>query len=115
MAIDTRLFDRNEIFGITRYSHYDSDNDTFTIETIQDMNAILEDNFRQRNETDKHTRWNDGIHKVATIPLAKLEELQQKHIFVPGKTNIYNDSGKAFRRFLNDSENAPLRTRVGRI
>lgn len=115
MTIDTRLFDRNELFGITRISHYDSDNDTFTIETFQDCDVIVEANRREFNATDERARYNDGIHKVATLPLAVLEDLQQKGIFSPGKTNIYHDGGKRFRKWLNDSDNRAFRTRPGKV
>lgn len=115
MAIDKRLFDRNEVFGITRHSYYDSDNDTFTIETVQDVEAVLEDNKRRYNSVDERARWNDGLHKVATIPLAVLEGLIQKGVYAPGKTNVYKDNGVRFRRFLNDRDNRFFRTRPGRI
>lgn len=115
MAIDTRLFDRNELFGITRVSHYDEDNDTFTIETFQDCDVVIEANKRQYNATDERAKHGDGLAHYATIPLAVLEDLQQKGIYAPGKTNIYHDGGKRFRKWLNDSDNRFFRTRPGRV
>jgi hypothetical protein len=109
-----RLFDYNPVFGITRYSYYDPDKDELHIETVQDVEPLLELNKAQFNSTDEHARYADGMNKVATIPLHILEDLIQKGILVPGKHGDGNGN-KRFKAWLNDRDNRLFRTRPGRL
>lgn len=110
--MDRRLFDRNDAFGITRYSHYDEDRDLLIVETWQDAQAIIDQNAAQRLGTDKHTRYGDGMQKVATIPLNILEDLMQKKVLVPGGDG---EGNKRLRAWLNDADNRAFRTREGQV
>ena|ERR1700749_2091086 len=113
--MDKRLFDSNPLFGITRYSYYDEDKDLFHIETVQDIEPIVEHNRAQRVETDKHTPWgNDGATKVATIPLNILEKLMADGILVVGK-NGDGEGNRRLKAWLNDRDNEVFRTREGRV
>lgn len=112
--MERRLFDYNPTFGITRYFLYDEERDLAHIETVQDVEGIIESNLRQRNETDKHTRYGDGMHKVATVPMNILEKLMMDGIVVPGKHGD-GDNNKRLAAWLNDSDNRVFRTRNGRV
>ncbi|BDC37915.1 hypothetical protein [Paraburkholderia terrae] len=93
-------------FGIERWWHYDESSDTAVIETVQDHTAIVEANKASFNSVDERSRYNDGMHKVATIPLVILQDLKQK--------GILNDPA-ALKRWLNDPENRYFRTRPGQV
>lgn len=112
--MDKRLFSRNDVFGITRYSYYDADRDELHIETVQDVEPILEANKAQFNGTDERAPWADGMQKVATVPLNVLEDLMQRGILVPGR-NGDGEGNKRLKAWLNDPENRFFRTRPGRV
>jgi hypothetical protein len=99
-----RLFDTNQESGITRFFHWDDDKDDFLIETVQDCEPITEAAKAQFNEVTPTTRWGDGLHKVATIPLSIYMDLVKKGI-------AYDDA--AMKKWLNDPDNRAFRTRPG--
>lgn len=106
MTMIKKLFDVSPEIGITRIWHYDEQNDTATIESVQDHGLIVESNKDNFNAVDERTKWGDGMVKVASIPLVILEDLQRKGIT---KNPI------AFRKWLNDPENRFFRTRPGKV
>ena len=74
--METRIFDRNDVTGITRLWHYDPETDEATIETQQDVSNVVEENKDQFNATDNKANWTGEWHKVASIPLNIYYELQ---------------------------------------
>lgn len=93
-----RLLDRNPVLGITRYFHWQGDG-TFTIETVQDVGAIVEANTRQFNAADKRFGNKREFHHVGRIPLGLYYRYIQNH----DETEI--------KTFLNLSENKPWLTK----
>lgn len=98
-----RLFGHDPATGVTEYFHYDETNDTFLIETVQDIEAIAEANKASFNAYSGHEKWGDG-DKVAHIPNVVLQDLMR--------------SGKLWdqafmKRWLNDPDNQVFRTRPG--
>lgn len=106
MAIETRLFNVMPEFGIVEKWHYDDENDTATIETVQDAEGIIEANKAVYATVDERARYGDGVHHVARIPLAVLADLKKKGIA---------DDPAAMKRWLNDPENKFFRVRPGRV
>jgi hypothetical protein len=103
--IETRFFDRDPLTGTTTLYHYDHADDTFHFEDIRDDQALIDANRRQHNDkTDAN--WKGDMHKVASLPLAVWFKLK--------KEGIIGDK-IAFRRWLNDPDNAAYRTRPGRV
>lgn len=101
-----RPIDRDTVSGIATYFHYDEANDSFHIESVQDIEPILEANRREFNEyTSGRDKWGDH-QKIAHIPNVVLSELMAS-----GKLwdKVY------MRKWLNDPANSPYRTRPGRI
>lgn len=109
-----RLFSHDPTFGITRYAYLDDEHDKLHIETVQDVETIIAINKAEYNETERSTRYADGLHRVANIPLNVLEMLMQKGILVPGKQGD-GDGNKRFKAWLNDPDNRFFRTRNGRV
>lgn len=101
-----RLFDHDPEAGITQWFHYDDSNDTFFIETVQDVEAHVEANKREFNQyTSGRDRWGD-YQKVAHIPNVVLADLMA--------TGALWDQAY-MRKWLNSPENAVFRTRPGRV
>lgn len=99
-----RILSHDPETGITKY-WMDNGDGTYTVETDQDMTAIIESNKKQHNATDKHTKHGEWS-KVASIPMTVYYDLKQKGIL---------DDQKAFQRWLNDPDNKYFRTRVGKV
>lgn len=102
--METRLFNTIPEFGIVEKWHYDEATDTAHIESVQDVESVLELNRSEFNATDERARYRDGAHPVARIPLVVLQELR--------KQGIADDPAR-MRKWLNDPENRYFRTRPG--
>lgn len=92
--------------GTKEVFRYDPTDDSFTIETLQDVTDVVEFNKAMANQVDERANWKGDWHKVASIPMSVYMDLQKK--------GIANDD-KAFHRWLNDSDNKVFRTRPGRL
>lgn len=105
-----RLFDFDPVTGTTQWFHYDESEDSFTIETQQNIDALIEQNKDQFNSfSSGKDRWGDAIGQsthVARIDLNTYMDLQRK--------GILRDP-VAMKRWLNDPDNAVFRTRPGRV
>jgi hypothetical protein len=100
-----RLFSHDPEAGITKWWHWDEMSDTVMIETVQDVQAIIDQNVANQNETTSLDRWGDG-KIVASIPMTEYAKL-----LVGGK--IHDQA--YMRRWLNDPDNRKFRTRLGRV
>lgn len=91
--------------------HYDEMADRLTIQTVQDVQPILEANKRQY-DVDNKRHASETMNQVARIPLVAIEKYcNDKGI----KYDEFMSSQKLFRAFLNDPENRLFRTKPGRI
>lgn len=104
--MEKRLFDVIPEHGITQYWHYDDQSDKATIESVQSHTHITEANKSVFNETSAHARYQDGMQKVARIPLVILQGLMQRGIL---------QDKKRFKEWLNDPQNRHFRTRPGKV
>jgi len=100
-----RLFSHDPTFGVTKYWHWDEMTDEVGIETVQDVEPLLERNKRLQNEQTSLDRWGDG-KVVASIPMVEYAKLLAE--------NRIRDQAY-LRRWLNSSENRRYRTRLGRV
>lgn len=99
-----RVFDRDEQSGTTEYFYYDDRADTFTIETEQVVEDLVESNKRSFNDSSQ--TWQGDMHRVASIPMNLYWDLKQRGIL---------DDQEKFRKWLNSPENRYFRTRPGRV
>jgi hypothetical protein len=103
-----RFFDHDPLTGITEYFEYDESDDSFTIQTQQDVSGIIALNQAHMREfSSGKDRWGDGFDhrtKVASIPLNIYMDLK--------KRGVLRDPA-ALKRWLNDPDNAAFRTRPG--
>lgn len=101
----SRLFDHTPETGTTRLFHYDNETDRFGIETIQDVEGIVEENKADLNDCTSLDRFGE-MRRVASIPLTVYMDLQARGII---------DDQAAMKRWLNDPDNRFFRTFRGKI
>ncbi len=77
-----------------------------TIQTEQDVTAVIEANKAIYNAVDEKANWNGEWHLVASIPMALFYDLKAKGII---------DDQARLKAWLNDPENRFFRTRPGRV
>lgn len=99
-----KLIHQNSDAGISQYFHSD-DEGNISLETVQDVSPIIENNRAQFNAVDERAKWGEG-QKVASIPMSLFHKLKREGIL---------DDQAAFRRWLNDPENRFFRTRPGTV
>lgn len=101
-----KTFDVDPLARIHRGLQYDEADDSIIIETKQDTTPVVEAAKASFNQFDERTPWKGDMHRVASIPMTVYMDLV--------KRGIANDE-KAFRRWLDDSDNAVFRTRPGKL
>lgn len=99
-----------EVENNTVKSYYADGEGGLVIKSETDVSAIIESNKAQYNSTDENARWGDWT-KVASIPLAVFQELNEKGI-CRGFAVV---DQKAMKAWLNDPSNKYFRTRPGRV
>lgn len=102
-----RLLDYDPVTKTTQWFHYDDATGAMSLETEQDVSAIIEANKAHFNQTDERTAWKGDVHRVAQIPMSLYHELAKV-------SNNFKDQ-RVVRKFLNDSDNRVFRTRPGRV
>lgn len=86
--------------------HGNDHDDTYTVETRQDVTETLKQTAELRNQTTKHTRYNDGQTRVAHVPAIIIQDLMRK--------GIWGDP-KKMKLILNSPDYKFLRTREGTV
>jgi hypothetical protein len=98
----------NPVLGTETF--FDMDEDEIILNTVQDVEPIIEANKAALNNVD-NPRFGDG-KRIASIPAVELLKLIQRGILDAG-LNTIND--KAFADWLNDNDNLYVRTWPGRV
>jgi hypothetical protein len=101
-----RILSTNTPASIRRYWHEDRATGDVTIASAQDVEQIVEDTKGVHRQFDERSNWKGDMHRVATIPLTIYFDLYRK--------GIVQDQ-VAFKRWMNDPDNAVFRTRPGRV
>jgi hypothetical protein len=107
-----RLLDYDPFTGVTQYFHYDDMSGDWGIESVQDVEPIIDTNKAMQND-DNYSR--DGIKNefwhVARIPVT----IQEKWLREDG-IDIYNkDHWPKVKRKLNDPDYRYLKTTTGTV
>jgi len=102
-----RILDYDPVTKVTQWYHYDEITGKISLETNQDVTAIVEQNKNIFNQVDERKSWKGDIHKVASIPMSIYHELAKI-------SNNFKDQA-AIKRWLNDPDNKVFRTRPGRV
>lgn len=104
---DNNIISSDPTTKIQTIFHPSDDGNKFVLEEQQDAEEIVEVNRYQYNLYDQRAPFpGDGFHKVASIPLVVLMDLEAKGI---------TRDPKEFAKWLNDPDNRYFRTRPGRI
>ena len=94
----------------TRY-HYDDSEDKLIIETLQDVEPILNANKRQYDVDNRRFK-SETLNHVARIPLVVIEKwCREKGM----SYETFMADTEMLKRFLNDPDNKFLRTKPGKI
>ena len=101
-----KILDHDPETKTTQIFHANEHDQTYAVETRQDVGEILKNNQAQLNETDRHTRYGDGMTKVASIPMSVYAEWLAKG---------YTRDQKKMKELLNSPDFQKFRTRQGRI
>lgn len=104
----TRLFDADPITGTTQFFHATDDGEGFTIETVQDVTDLVEENKTNRNAAE--SGWKGDMHRIASIPLSIYNDLLQKGIIDHG-----DPKQTKFLKWLSDRDNQVFRVKDGRL
>lgn len=114
--IHTRIFTPKDEAGITTFWHFDDATDIATIQSVQDVDDIIEDNKAAYNSVDERSNWKGDLHLVGRIPMLMLNEMQQQGL-VDREFNVidHEEVNKRVAKFLNDRDNLAWRVRPGRI
>lgn len=104
-----RLLDHDPLAGITEYYHFDPADNSWGIETVQDVTAIVEANkARQNADTGA---WGE-LTMFASTPMTVTMDLINKGILDAGFRVI---DRRRYAQWMNDPENRHFRTKMGRI
>lgn len=101
---DPRLLAHKPGSGVTTWFHYDDADQKFTLETVQDIKPILEDN--QYENLNVTRGWKGEFHHVARVPNVVIEQLR--------KDGILQDRDR-LKAWLNDPDNKCFRTKPGHL
>lgn len=109
-----RLLEHDPLTGTSTYHWYDDLTDTTTIETVEDVTPIIEQNKRVQNEFDaKATGLKANWWKIASIPNYLINKWM-----VEEKLDVFSQDPterKRLMRKLRDPEFKFLRTGGGKI
>jgi len=86
--------------------HGNDHDDTYTVETRQDVTEILKQTAELRNQTTKHTPYNNGQTRIAHVPGIVIQDLMRK--------GIWGDQ-KKMKQILNSPDYKFLKTREGTV
>jgi hypothetical protein len=104
-----RLFDRDELQGITEIFHFDELTKTSSIETLQDVQPILDQNKSLQNDDDFTKRGiKNEFWKYANIPVVVQLKWLQK--YGPVNDPMKKGNEKLLFSLLNDPEWRYLKT-----
>jgi|TARA_R110000822_G_scaffold293891_1_gene415924 GTP-sensing pleiotropic transcriptional regulator CodY len=92
--------------------HYDHSTDNVVLESIQDVKPLLELNKKELNNDSTYgPQLNNGMRKVASIPLVIIEKWKREL-----GVDIYNKNDwPKIKQLLNDSDNRFLRTHESQL
>lgn len=105
-----RFLDHDGLNDQTEFFHYDEGKDTVTIETVADVEPVIENNKRLQNDGDGFFPGRNG-RRIATIPDNVVLLWMTKY-----GVNVYDKNHQpAVKRLLNSSDWRYLRTSPGQF
>jgi len=105
--MDKRLLSYDPLTGIKTYHYYDSLTDETTISLEQDVEAVLEENKRKKNDNEL-TKYGikNGFWHYASIPV-----IWQYKLLVEEGVDIYrSEHGERLSRLLENPDYSHLKT-----
>lgn len=106
--IHTSVLSRDPLTKRTTYWHFDDATGQYHIETVTDIEDILEHNKSAFAQIDQRATWHDEMNLIAQIPIGLLFELKRKGIY-----EEEDPKKKRLMKWLDDPENQFFRFRPG--
>ena len=101
-----KILSTNKEMNSQQIFHGNEHDDTYTVETRQDVTEILKQTAELRNQTTKHTPYNNGQTRIAHVPDIVIQDLMRK--------GIWGDQ-KKMKQILNSPDYKFLKTREGTV
>tara|TARA_R100000963_G_scaffold34772_2_gene29572 strand:+ start:1666 stop:1980 length:315 start_codon:yes stop_codon:yes gene_type:complete len=101
-----RVMDRDPVTGKETVFHWNEHDDNYAVEDRQDVTGIIKDATAKRNETDRNTRYGNGMTQVASIPMNMYHDWVRKG---------YTKDQKKMKKLLNSPDLRKFRTRQGKV
>lgn len=97
--------------GITERVFYDEVEDKMTIQRLQDVENIIDENKRVNNLFNPRANYSDskGVHLVARIPMILIEKWKEEGF------NWFESTDNERRAWLDKPEHAFLKVRPGKL
>lgn len=102
-----RVFSHDPLTGKTVYFHMDEDDESFTLETHEPMDPVVEAAKRSSASVDERARWNTMEH-VGWMP-------GTVHAKIMRENPEREDYQRAMKKWINDPDNRGFRSRPGRV
>ena len=107
-----RLLDYDPLTGISQYFHYSESTGEWAIESVQDVDTILDMNKSMQNdESYSELGIKNEFWHVARIPVV----IQEKWLREDGIDVFNKDHWKKVKRKLNDPDYLYLKTTTGKV
>jgi len=102
----------NPLTGVQTIYHSDGYGEEYTIEVVQDVQPIAEENLALRNQAT--SGWKGGMHRVAQVPWSLYAILaKQPDPFVTAAGKVLDH--KRYAKWLNSAEALPWRVKQGKV
>lgn len=109
--MDKRILDRDPLTGAVEIFHYDHTNDTYTIQTVNDVSPVLERNKALYNDGTNGWSKSREMKRIASIPMEVIMLWKTQY----GIDIFDRNHDEGIRRLLDSSEWRYLRTAPGSL
>jgi hypothetical protein len=101
-----RILDTDPEMGTTSIFHANEHDQTYAVETRQDVTQIIKEATQSRNETSKKTPYKNDITKVMTVPMT---------IYAEWLAKGWTKDQEKLKQLVNDPDLRYFKTREGKV
>ena len=101
-----RILDTDPEMGTTSIFHANEHDQTYAVETRQDVTQIIKEATQSRNETSKKTPYKNDLNKVMTVPMT---------IYAEWLAKGWTKDQEKLKQLVNDPDLRYFKTREGKV
>ena len=101
-----RILDTDPEMGTTSIFHANEHDQTYAVETRQDVTQIIKEATQSRNETSKKTPYKNDLTKVMSVPMTIYSEWLAKG---------WTKDQEKLKQLVNDPDLRYFKTREGKV